>query len=75
MSTERDQLKSKVSNTVTVNSFSGGTERGRCLQLAQRYSGTESPMGDIIGYVQLDKRQVEQLIADARKWLLEFSAE
>ena len=64
MSTERNQLESKASKPVSVTSFSGGKDRGRCLQLTQSRINA-----DITMYVQLDQEQVEQFMADAEDWL------
>jgi hypothetical protein len=67
MSTERTPLTSEHSEDVSVTSFSGGRERGRCLQLTQanvrggRYVGT--------GHVQLDEDQAALLALDILDWL------
>ena len=66
MSTSRDDIKSEGSEDLSVTSFYGGTDRGRCLQLTQtvkqgRYIGT--------GYVQLDEDQAAVLALDILDWL------
>jgi len=68
MSTERNELTSKNSENVAVTSFSGGKDRGRCLQLTQSHRDTNSGWTDM-GHVQLDKEQAMQLVADMTRWL------
>ena len=67
MSTERNPITSEHSEQVSVTSFSGGADRGRCLQLTQanvrggRYVGT--------GHVQLDVTQACLLAMHLMDWL------
>jgi len=62
MSTECNELESKNNHNVNVTSFNGGVKRGKCLQLTQVRSTD-------LGYVQLDREQVMQLVADGTRWL------
>jgi len=68
MSTERNELTSNNSEAISVTSFSGGKERGRCLQLTQAQRDTNSGWSDM-SYVQLDKEQAMLLVADITRWL------
>ena len=59
MSTELQTLGSWVNEDVTVTSFSGGSERGRCLQLTQGLHQS----------VQLTERQALHSLEVLSAWL------
>ena len=46
---------------VSLTSFSGGLERGRCIQI------TLNPIGE--GYIQLTEDQIVELISALNDWL------
>ena len=64
MSTSLKSCKAKnpldTRSELTVCAFSGGTERGRCMQLTQMRS-EDSQNQDMFQYVQLDEAQVVAL--------------
>lgn len=62
MSKEITNLTAVNNKDVSVDQFSGGERRGRCLQLTQMERGH----GKVI---QLTREQVEQLVEAAQEWL------
>lgn len=69
MSTEFEETKEhRGSNAVSMTSFFGGRERGRCLQL------TQTGMGYGEGHnpcqmVQMTETQVRETMATMKEWL------
>ena len=61
MSTELQTLESWVNEDVAVTSFSGGSERGRCVQLTQGLHQS----------VQLTERQALEALQVLSAWLLD----
>jgi hypothetical protein len=61
MSKNLKTAKSKNNADVNFTSFSGGVNRGRCLQVSQNWEDV----------VQMDRKQVEKAVAIMSKWLKE----
>jgi len=67
MSTDRKDITSNNNPTINSVSFSGGQERGRCLQLTQATMVAGEFKG--YGYIQVDKNQARKLAKDLIDWL------
>lgn len=60
---------------VTVESFSGGKDRGQCIQLTQRVKPLPSHLGHIpFDNIKLDVSQAQELMRTLQMWLNEDSS-
>ena len=70
MSTELNTAVSNDNEDLSVTSFFGGSQRGRCLQLTQSNQTRRQGAGcNMFDNVQLDEQQVRQLMGTMAEWL------
>ena len=73
MSTERTPLVSSTNSDISVTSFSGGADRGPCIQLTQTLP--DSTGRPSVGYIQVDVEQAVQMRDMLESFLTQPSAE
>jgi len=74
MSTNITTIHSPVNEMVGVSSFSGGKDRGSCLQLTQRSVGGENSAIGMFSTVQMTRQQVQESVDAMQGWLDQLAA-